>query len=109
MRKMLRLLVALSLMILVLPHSLLAQQRTVTGTILSDDNKTPRAGVTVRVKGTNRITQTDVNGKFSIQVNSGESLDVSYVGYETQSVKPGNGNTIAVSLKANNSTLGEVV
>ena len=68
---MLRLLVALSLTILVLPHSLHAQQRTVTGTILSGDNKTPLAGVTVRVKGTNRITQTDVNVKFGVRIKQG--------------------------------------
>jgi TonB-linked SusC/RagA family outer membrane protein len=109
MRKILRLLVALLLMILVLPPALHAQQRTITGTILSDDNKTPLSGVTVRVKGTRRIVQTDANGKFTIQVAPGETLQVSYVGYEQQDVKPGEGNTIGISLKATDGTLSEVV
>src|SRR6185295_19838195 len=87
MRKILRLLVALSLIILVLPPALHAQQRTVNGTVLSDDDKTPLAGVTVRVKGTRRLTQTDANGKFSIQVNTGETLEFSYVGYQPMDVK----------------------
>ncbi|MBL7740554.1 MAG: SusC/RagA family TonB-linked outer membrane protein [Chitinophagaceae bacterium] len=109
MRKFLRLLVALLLMILVLPPSLQAQQKTITGTVLSDDNKTPLAGVTIRVKGTRRFTQTDNNGKFSIQVNPGETLQVSYVGYEPQDVKPGESATLGISLKPAEGTLGEVV
>src|SRR6185503_11352066 len=109
MRKILRLLVAISLMILVLPPALHAQQRTITGTILSDDNKTPLSGVTIRVKGTRRFVQTDANGKFSIQVAPGETLQVSYVGYESQDIKPGEGNTVGITMKALSGTLGEVV
>lgn len=108
MRKFLRLLVAFSMMILVLPPSLQAQQRTITGTVLSED-KTPLSGVTIRVKGTRRIAQTDANGNFSIQVNPGETLQFSYVGYESQDVKPGAGNTIGISLKAASGELGEVI
>src|SRR6476469_7632836 len=109
MRKILRLLVAISLMILVLPPALQAQQRTITGTVLSDDNKTPLPGVTVRVKGTRRFTQTDANGKFSIQVNAGETLQFSYVGYQPQDAKPGDGTTLGISLKPSDNTMGEVV
>ena len=109
MRKILRLLVAFSLMVLVLPPALNAQERTITGTILSADNKTPLAGVNIRVKGTRRFTQTDANGNFSIRVNPGETLQVSYVGYEPQEIKPGDGNTLGISLKASEGTLGEVV
>ena len=109
MRKILRLLVALSMIILLLPPALHAQQRTITGTVLSDDNKTPLAGVTIRVKGTRRITQTDANGKFTIQVNAGETLELSHVGYAPQDVKPGDGNTVGISLKPSDNTMGEVV
>lgn len=109
MRKILRLLVALLLMMLVLPPALHAQQRTITGTVLSDDNKTPLSGVTVRVKGTRRITQTDANGKFTIQVGPGETVQFSYVGYEPHEVKPGEGNTLGISMKSTDGTLGEVV
>lgn len=109
MRKILRLLVALSMMILILPPALNAQQRTITGTVLSDDNKTPLAGVTVRVKGTRRITQTDANGKFSIQVSAGETLEFSHVGYAPQDVKPGDGATLGISLKVSDNTMGEVI
>jgi TonB-linked SusC/RagA family outer membrane protein len=96
-------------MLLVLPPALHAQERTITGTILSEDNKTPLAGVTVRVKGSRRIAQTDANGNFSIRVNPGETLQVSYVGFEPQEIKPGDGGTISVSLKTADATLGEVI
>ena len=109
MRKILQLFLTLSLMLLLLPPALQAQERTVTGTILSEDNKTPLSGVTIRVKGTRRVVQTDADGKFSIKVNAGETLQVSYVGYETQDVKPGDGNTMGISLKTADNTMSEVI
>jgi TonB-linked SusC/RagA family outer membrane protein len=109
MRKMIRLTTVLLLLISLLPSLLLAQERTITGTVLSDNNKTPLAGVTIRVKGTKRSVLTDANGNFSIKVNAGETLQLTYVGHEPQDVKPGDGNTVAVSLKSVDGTLGEVV
>ena len=109
MRKILQLFLSLSLMLLLLPPAVQAQERTITGTILSEDNKTPLSGVTVRVKGTRRIVQTDAEGKFSIKVNPGETLQVSYVGYETSDVKVGDGNTLGISLKAADNMMGEVI
>ncbi|MEO7923131.1 MAG: TonB-dependent receptor [Chitinophagaceae bacterium] len=108
MRKFLQLFLALSLMLILLPPALQAQERTVSGTIISEDNKTPLSGVTIRVKGTRRIVQTDANGKFSIKVNPGETLQVSYVGYQTVDIKP-DGGTVGVSLKTADNTMGEVV
>jgi len=87
----------------------MAQERTVTGTVLSDDNKTPLYGVTVAVKGTQRKTQTDTRGNFSISVNAGETLQFSYVGYESQEIKPGESAVVSVNLKPSEGTLGEVV
>ena len=109
MRTLLHVLLACTLFLFVLPADLYAQDRTVTGTVLSDDSKTALTGVTIRVKGTRRITQTDANGKFSIKVNTGEILQISSVGYETTDVKVGSGDVIGLSLKTADNTLGEVV
>jgi len=109
MRKILHLLFILSLMLFLLPPALMAQERTVTGTVLSEDNKTPLSGVTVRVKGTRRIVQTDADGKFSIRVNRGETLQFSYVGYDTQEARPGDTGTVGITLKSSDNTMGEVV
>ena len=109
MRRILHLFFGLSLMLLLLPAAVQAQERTITGTILSEDNKTPMGGVTVRVKGTRRIVQTDANGKFSIKVNAGDVLQVSYVGFQTEEIKPGDGATVGISLKPADNMMGEVV
>src|SRR5260221_2549021 len=109
MRKFLRLFFASSLMLLLLTPALIAQQKTITGTILSEDNKTPLSGVTIKVKGTRRTVQTDVNGNFSIKINPGETLQFSYVGYQSLEIKPGTSDTIAVNLKPSDNTMGEVV
>jgi len=109
MRKILRSLVVFLLIGFMLPLTMEAQQKTISGTILSGDNKTPLQGVTIRVKGTNRNTQTDANGKFNMLVNAGETLQVSYVGYEPQEVEPGTGEIIGINLKAIEGTLGEVI
>ncbi|MBC7874370.1 MAG: SusC/RagA family TonB-linked outer membrane protein [Ferruginibacter sp.] len=109
MRKFFQLFLGLSLMLLLLPPAVQAQERVVTGTIVSDDNKTPLSGVTIRVKGTRRIVQTDAAGKFSVRVNPGETLQVSYVGYESEDIKPGDAGNVGISLKATDNTMNEVV
>ncbi|MER3499153.1 MAG: hypothetical protein C4308_11230, partial [Chitinophagaceae bacterium] len=85
-----------------------AQEKTVTGKILGENNQ-PLMGATIRVKGSDRIVQTDANGLFSIQVKKGETLEISYVGYDKSTVKVGDGNTVSLTLKTSEGTMGEVV
>ncbi|HYM95381.1 MAG TPA: TonB-dependent receptor plug domain-containing protein, partial [Chitinophagaceae bacterium] len=108
MRKIIRLSFAFLLMLLVMSPVLYAQQRTISGTVLAEDNKTPLQGVTVKVKGTNRVTQTDAQGMFSITASSGETLEFTHVGYQTFEVKAGTGD-VQVNLKLTDATMGEVV
>ena len=109
MRKILYVLLAFTLLTVVTPQTVEAQDRTLTGTILAEDSKSPLPGVTIRVKGTRRLAQTDANGKFSIRVNTGEVLQISSVGYETTDIKVGSSETIGLNLKTADNTLGEVV
>ncbi|MGN6401706.1 MAG: SusC/RagA family TonB-linked outer membrane protein [Flavisolibacter sp.] len=108
MRKTFQLLTVFSLLMLLLPQAMMAQGRNISGTVLTED-KTPLPGVTVTVKGTTRSTQTDNNGHFSIQAATGETLQLSYVGYEAQEIKIGNRNNVNVSLKQSGGNLNEVV
>ena len=85
-----------------------AQDKTVSGTILSDDN-TPLRGVTIKVKGVNRTTQTDGSGNFSITARKGQVLQLTYVGFEAAEVTVGDGNAISYNLKAADNTLETVV
>src|SRR5687768_17224454 len=109
MRKILQMFLSLSLMLIMLPPLAEAQERVVTGTILSEDTKTPLAGVTVRVKGTRQIVQTDANGRFSVRMNPDQTLQITYVGYQTDEVKPGNSTNVGINLKTADNMMGEVV
>mgnify|MGYP005722813593 CR=1 FL=1 len=69
-----------------------AQQKTVSGTV-SDENNMPLPGATVLIAGTSSGTTTDFDGKFQLNVNTGDVLEISYVGYATQSVTIGIANS----------------
>ena len=58
-----------------------AQQKTVSGTVL-DETNLPLPGVNVIAKGTTNGVQTDFDGNYTIEVNVGETLVFSYVGYK---------------------------
>lgn len=77
-----------------------AQERPVSGTVVSRTNNDPLAGVTVTVKGTPRSTQTDAAGKFSISARNADVLQFSYVGYTTFEARVGESSNIAVRLEA---------
>ena len=64
-----------------------AQKLTVKGTVL-DETGQSIIGATVREKGVaTNGAQTDLDGRFTLTVNQGATIIVSYVGYKTQEVK----------------------
>lgn len=105
MRKLLALLGGL----LLLHGSLLAQNRTITGRVTSD-NGLPLPNVSVVIKGTNTGTTTDGNGSFTLTVPaSAKTLIFSSVGYAPQELTLTNRNDVNVELKASDKDLQEVV
>jgi len=84
-----------------------AQQKTVSGTV-SDENGLPLIGATVVISGTSSGTTTDFDGNYKINASSGDVLNFSYVGYESQYITVGASNTVNVSMQSDN-TLDEVV
>jgi TonB-linked SusC/RagA family outer membrane protein len=85
------------------------QSRTVKGKIL-DETGEPLIGVSVLVKGTTIGTITDFDGNFSLDVPQGKSqLEVSYVGYKSQTVALGSSNQVSVKMQPDTKTLDEVV
>ncbi len=89
---------------------LFAQQETVTG-VVTDIYGEPLPGVNVVIKGTNKGTVTDLNGKFSLKVNDikNDKLRFSFLGYERKIV-PLNGKTnLTIELKEQAQKLDEVV
>lgn len=85
-----------------------SQQRLV-GSVVSQDEKTPLAGVSVTVKGKGTGTQTNADGKFIIDVNRGEVLVVSYVGFISRELTVGTTTTIEIMLQPASSKMDEVV
>lgn len=84
-----------------------AQNNKVTG-VVKDANGEPLIGATVRVKGTNRGTATDIDGKYSINAPAGSTLVVSYIGSKPMEVKV-TGANLDVTLAGSNTSLDEVV
>jgi TonB-linked SusC/RagA family outer membrane protein len=98
----------LILFMALLPVVSYAQGKVVQGTIL-DSNKGPIPGVNVLVKGTTTGVQTDLDGKFSIEVAPGGVLVISFVGMETQEITVGNQTNFNISMKDSAAELEEVV
>lgn len=87
-----------------------AQNRTISGTILDAALGDPVPGATVLVKGTTRGTATDLDGKFTLQLQAGDqTLVISFVGYLTQEIEIGNQTTITVNLEEDIQSLQEAV
>lgn len=83
--------------------------RTVTGVITSAVDKLPVIGASISVEGTTRGTTTDLDGKYSIDVDDNSVLVVSYVGMTTQRITVGSRSVIDVELQENAQVLEEVV
>lgn len=65
--------------------STMQQQQSVSGVVKGSDGET-LVGVHVRVKGTNKATLTDADGRYSINAPEGSVLQFTYIGYEKQEI-----------------------
>ncbi len=91
-------LIATVVLLLISCYSLLAQTRTITGTVKDAQGK-PVPGATVAVKGAGTAVSTDDEGKFSIQVNSDQAvLSVSSVGFAPGEVTVGAQAVVDITL-----------
>lgn len=79
-----------------------------TGTV-TDENGVGMPGVTIAKKGTSSGANSDVNGKYSIDVNPGDVLVFSFVGYKSQEVKIANQSVLNIQLAVDAKSLEEIV
>ena len=82
-------------------------QQTVTGIVSDTNGALP--GVTITIKGTSKATQSDLQGRYSIEASTGETLRFSIIGYTAKELLVGQSNTLNVTLETENESLGEVV
>ena len=88
-----------------------AQQKaqTVSGTVLDPDGNPLIGATVVVVKGT-QGTVTDAKGKFTIKAKSSDSLQISYLGYKTETLNVGSRTNFTVRMEKDSSTdIDEIV
>ena len=96
--------------ILMFSVTLFAQEGVlIKGTVVSATDNMPVPGVNVIVANTSRGTTTDFDGKYQIQVDKGETLQFSYVGYISQTKIVDGQTIINISLIEDLAKLDEVV
>ncbi len=97
-----------TLMVVCFALPALAQKITVTGTV-TDPEGEPLIGASVVAVGTTTGTSTDINGNFRIEVDAKGNLQVSYVGYTSQTVAVDGRTHIDIVMAENSLVLNEVV
>lgn len=85
------------------------RKRILLGTVVDASNGETLIGVSVKVKGQDGGTITDIDGNFQLNVTSNMELIFSYVGYKTQEITVGDLGMITVRLESDNEMLEEVV
>ncbi len=83
------------------------QAKKITGIV--KDSQGPLIGATIMEKGTTNGAVTDIDGNFSLNVNPGATLVVSYVGYIDQEIKVSSASDYNISMKEEGHNLNEVV
>jgi len=80
----------------------------IKGTVL-DKSGEPIIGASVKVKGINRATITDVTGHFVLQISEKDILQISYIGYISQEIQIENQTELRITLQENAQVLKEMV
>ena len=84
------------------------KSKRVSGTV-SDETGLPMIGVNVVQKGTTNGVITDMDGKFSMEVPANAVLEISYIGYLTQTITVGNQSSFTITMKEDTQLLDEVI
>lgn len=96
-------------LLLLFPTFVFAQKYTVSGQV-NDTQGDPVTGANVIVKGTTNGVITDMNGKFSLpDVEKGSVVEISFIGYLTQSVKINDNKPLLITFVEDSKALEEVV
>ena len=84
-------------------------KRTLVGTVTDASTGETLIGVNVIIKGTTQGTVTDLDGKFSIEVTGKDEIEISYIGYKTQTIEVGDLGVLNIKMEGDNEVLDEVV
>jgi TonB-linked SusC/RagA family outer membrane protein len=84
-----------------------AQEKAISGTVSDKSGVLP--GVSIVIEGSNRGVETNFNGKYSIEANSGDVFVFRYLGYETANITVATSNIINITLVEGGEVLDEIV
>jgi TonB-linked SusC/RagA family outer membrane protein len=94
--------------ITLIPKEKPKQNDIIDGQILSKDGQ-PLEGASIRIKGNTSGTYTDKDGRFSIDATAGQTLIISFLGFESREYKIGADQHINIALNRASITANEVV
>lgn len=77
--------------------------------VIKDETGEPIIGATVRVKGQSEGTVSDFDGNFTLDVTDDNTLQISYIGYQTQEFVVGKQHHFSIVLEEDKKILNEVV
>lgn len=84
------------------------QSNRITG-VVTDTNGDPIIGANVIEKGTTNGIISDLDGKFSINVNAGAVLQISYIGYMSREITVKDQSFLSIKLSEDTQALSEVI
>ena len=83
-KKNLNIIYSILVLFLSLPLTSYAQDKTITGTVVSASDNLPLPGASIAIKGTSTGTITDIDGSYTLDANTGDILVFSYVHFKRQ-------------------------
>ena len=84
------------------------QAQSISGNV-KDANGEPVIGATIMEQGTQNGTVTDFDGNFTLKLQKGGNINVSYVGMKSQVIKTAGKSSVNVTLEDDNTTLNDIV
>ncbi|GEO23723.1 SusC/RagA family TonB-linked outer membrane protein [Cyclobacterium qasimii] len=96
-------------MLLVSPLLGLAQNITISGKVISDEDGMGIPGVSIGIKESGKSTVTDISGRYQLTLDSKETIICSYLGFIQQEILVKNKREINIRLVPNLNTLDEIV
>jgi TonB-linked SusC/RagA family outer membrane protein len=82
-------------------------KKTLKG-VVTDEAGEPLPGAFITIEGSTRGASTDIDGRYSIEVSDGETIVVSFIGFDNQTIVVGNKTVINITLKEKANELDEV-
>ncbi|MBE9600492.1 SusC/RagA family TonB-linked outer membrane protein [Pedobacter sp. MC2016-24] len=104
-----RKLLLLFLGLFIMAAQAMAQKVTVTGKVTSSDDGMPIPGVSVKIKSSTVVVQSNTDGLYTIQAAPADVLVFSYIGMKAEERTIGTNKTINVALASDSKNLQEVV